>query len=174
MGYFSWLTSDTKESIRVHKEKKVYLLQPNGLPPIEEPCYAGYGMFGEVDAFEWLAMQNLSQAIIQAAEKADIPLSMLGIYLDYKYFIDSRNGQKYCFAFSPVNKLFDDLILFRHYEISIGDSTPNNLIASGVWIQKSLTDYFGPIKYPLKFSFDVCANYETLPASDACPAQGYF
>ena len=63
MGFFSWKTADTNESIlnRFACEdhgipvKTVYLLQPNGLPPIEETSYEGYGVFGEIDAYSWLA-----------------------------------------------------------------------------------------------------------------------
>lgn len=58
MGLFSWLTSDTNESIRVFGPRPVYLLQPNGEPPLEQPVYEGYGVFGGVDAYEWLADMN--------------------------------------------------------------------------------------------------------------------
>ncbi len=63
MGFFSWKTADTGESIaNSHsprcKQRAVFLLQPDGEPPVEESWYAGYGMFGEVDAYEWLAERN--------------------------------------------------------------------------------------------------------------------
>lgn len=49
MGFFSWQTADTKESIMNHYSgqcKTVYLLQPGGAEPIEETAYDGYGVFG--------------------------------------------------------------------------------------------------------------------------------
>lgn len=65
MGFFSWKTADTGESIaNVHAGhqnswKTVYLLQPDGKPPIAaEGGYLGYGDFGDVDAYEWLADAN--------------------------------------------------------------------------------------------------------------------
>lgn len=64
MGFISFLTADTQESIRnIHtgEHRCVYLLQPHGRPSIEEAGYEGYGVFGEVDAFVWLAMHNLPQ-----------------------------------------------------------------------------------------------------------------
>lgn len=67
MGFISWQTADTKESIAniyTGQCKPVYLLQPNGKPPIYEPEYKGYGVFGEKDAYVWLAENNLPQNVL--------------------------------------------------------------------------------------------------------------
>ena len=64
MGFFSWRTADTNESIanayseHPNAHRKAYLLQPNGKLPVEEPDYEGYGVFGDVDAYAWLAEMN--------------------------------------------------------------------------------------------------------------------
>ena len=64
MGFFSWNTADTNESIaNIHSghpnaDRTVYLLQPDGKAPIEETVYDGYGIFGNVDAYAWLAEMN--------------------------------------------------------------------------------------------------------------------
>lgn len=58
MAEFSWLTADTKVPVKVNEPRCVYLLQPHGLPSIPESCYQGFGVFGGVDVFEWLAMNN--------------------------------------------------------------------------------------------------------------------
>ena len=64
MGFFSWNTADTNESIaNIHSghpnaDRTVYLLQPDGKAPIEETAYNGYGVFGDVDAYAWLAEIN--------------------------------------------------------------------------------------------------------------------
>jgi hypothetical protein len=64
MGMISWLTGDTKDSIvnRHHPDGAVtvYLLQPNGKPSIAESNYNGYGLFGGVDVFTWIAEYNAS------------------------------------------------------------------------------------------------------------------
>lgn len=65
MGFFSWKTADTKKPINnVHGRKPhtriVYLLQPDKQPPIQETAYDGYGMFGGIDAYAWLARMNLN------------------------------------------------------------------------------------------------------------------
>lgn len=58
MGLFSWITADTQESIRVDGPRTVYLLRPHGAEPLEQPVYEGYGVFGGVDAYDWLADMN--------------------------------------------------------------------------------------------------------------------
>ena len=68
MGFFSWKTADTKESIgnissaKSHTKKhgNVYLLQPYA-PAICESGYDGYGFFGGVDAYFWLASKNITE-----------------------------------------------------------------------------------------------------------------
>ncbi len=68
MGFFSWKTADTKESIgnissvNSHRENhgNVYLLQP-GSPALCEVGYIGYGIFGGVDAHYWLASKNITE-----------------------------------------------------------------------------------------------------------------
>ena len=52
MGFFSWKTADTNESIaNIHSNhpnagRTVYLLQPGGKEPVEETAYNGYGTPG--------------------------------------------------------------------------------------------------------------------------------
>ncbi len=61
MGFFSWKTADTKQSIwnvYTKKHRPVYLLLPEGRPSISERAYEGYGEFGGVDAYELLAREN--------------------------------------------------------------------------------------------------------------------
>lgn len=63
MGFHSYLTADTGESIMntysSSPSQTVYLLRPDGLPPVAEPAYEGYGVFGGLKAFDWLARFNL-------------------------------------------------------------------------------------------------------------------
>ena len=62
MGFFSWKTADTRETVwnrySDHGCRTVYLLQPNGGLNIREDAYEGYGDFGGVDVYEWLAIAN--------------------------------------------------------------------------------------------------------------------
>ena len=76
MGFFSWLTADTNESIPnistrqyALNPRAVYLLQPSGKPSIVECEYEGYGVFGGVDAYAWLARMNKPEECIIAFDE---------------------------------------------------------------------------------------------------------
>lgn len=122
MGMFSWLTSDGEESIANvysgRETKTVYLLQPNGKPPIKELAYEGYGDFGNVDAYVWLAEQNAGPLKINISQMGHEEKRELGIHL----------------AFHRTKE----------------------------------------VVYPLKFSFNENAVYESLPPAKDCPHQGFF
>ena len=176
MGFFSWKTADTKKSISnmysSRGTKTVYLLRPNGKEPIIETQYEGYGEFGGVDAYEWLAENNIEDSILKMAEKLGMDKRMLGIYMDSSYYIDTRSGKKYAYKLS---ELFDDLNPFpENYQSKVDGIVINDLIKDGTWKKRSFADYFGEIKFPLKFSYNRSAVYEDLPASENDEAQGFF
>jgi len=177
MGNFSWKTSDTKKAIKICM--KAYLLQPNGKKAIEELSYEGYGDFGGVDAFDWLALNNATVDVLSRANKLNREIRDIGIYMSDFYYEDSRDGRKFSFQLS---ELVDDLSFFIDDEgertnyggIYTGISI-NKLISSGVWVKKPFSDLLcvdGEIKYPLKFSFNPDAVYEELPAAEMDPRQG--
>lgn len=60
MGSFSWITCDTKERIINGEEINVYVLVPEefGGDNIKESCYGGYGIFGEKDIYDLVAIWN--------------------------------------------------------------------------------------------------------------------
>lgn len=62
MGFFSWKTADTNKSIsNVYSNRDtftVYVLQPNGLPPLKEDSYQGYGEFAGRDIYALVAQWN--------------------------------------------------------------------------------------------------------------------
>lgn len=176
MGFFSFKTCDTNESIaNIHSCKPVrtvYLLQPNGEPPIAEPAYQGYGVFGGVDCYEWLAKMNFG----------DGSLTMLAINADCGGYYENDDAIFLCSmhvkpemesAFrDAVQQPTKSIVYFDNYEsiiAELGGQTMNSAVAaSDVW--KSTI----PLKYPLKFSFDSRVKYEDVNASKSCPFQGYF
>lgn len=57
MGLFSWITQDTKRSIRVDGEQIVYMVDNKG-NKYKQQYYEGYGMFGGKDFYELVAEMN--------------------------------------------------------------------------------------------------------------------
>jgi hypothetical protein len=168
MGFFSWNTADTDESIaNVHSGKPVktvYLIQPNGLPAIKESHYQGHGHFGEIDAYAWLAGMNFGdEKLVDVAINADCGRYLeddKAIYL-CSLHLSSKNFKKVV----PTAK---KIVMFSNYnEVLPNGMTGSQMTAQG--FSKSIE-----LKYPLKFSFNPDAQYESLKASESCPFQGYF
>ena len=171
MGMFSWKTSDTNESIANaysgRPVKPVYLLQPGGQPAIKESAYQGYGKFGGIDAYAWLAEQNFGDAsLISAAINAecghyhedDNAIYLCSIHISAVEFLKVVQG---------VTK---PIVMFENYRSVLANgSTPTSNIENGLWTQKQIA-----LLYPLKFSFNPDAVYEDLPASTSCKYQGFF
>ncbi|MBE1299737.1 MAG: hypothetical protein GJ680_07505 [Alteromonadaceae bacterium] len=172
MGMFSWLTANG-ESIANHHQnvkpcKPVYLLRP-GEPSICEPSYDGYGIFGGVDAYEWLSQKNLG-----------ITNRSLGIFLECGRYYRGRDGVLYICKMHctetelkqvlPALCAQSSIVEFDNYGAPlIGGQTANDFIESGQW------ETLRPkVDYPLKFSFDPEDKYEDVPAAQTCPNQGYF
>lgn len=180
MGYFSWLTSDTEESIRNNVEKDVYLLQPNGKLPIKETFYNGYGDFGGIDAYEWLVENNLSIELIQKINEInkdgkylDSELRLAGVYLNGSFLLDTITSKEYSYnnfmaKIFDMNTFIDYESIIPEYNLSI-----NQLISQETFIKKPFSDKIGGIEYPLKFSFNKDAIYEQLEAAKDCPKQGF-
>jgi hypothetical protein len=107
MGFFSWKTADTQESIpNIHAGKPirtVYLLQPGGKPSIAESSYGGYGYFGGIDAYAWLARMNSEE---DWTDKPDKEIRDFGI----RWWFHEREKIRYPlkFSFNP-NAVYEAL-----------------------------------------------------------------
>jgi hypothetical protein len=175
MGIFSWETSDSKQSIRVHDTRKVYLLQPNGQQPIAESFYDGYGRFGGHDAYVWLFEHNkhLFKGDISELEFED--KRTLAIYMSS----DSNSSICRDMATGALYHVFEDLspivpaALLESYSSKVPGTgkTVNELLDSGRLTRVPMTEFI-QIQYPLKFSFNPNACYERLAAAEPCPWQG--
>lgn len=178
MGFFSWLTSDTEESIaNIHtgKSRPVYLLQPDGQEPIFEPTYEGYGKFGGVDAYGWVARANTPADSLIGMDEDQV--RTLGLLMtDGTVMLDTQTGALWSIREHVPEGLGVPVNNFPHSWMTpipeLGMS-PNELRESGRFVSIRLRDHL-EIKYPLKFSFDKNAVYEDLPAAKNCPHQGYF
>jgi len=176
MGFFSWRTCDTGESVAAPYAEhpragdRVYLLQPGEREPISG-VYDGYGRVGGEDVSVWLARMNAREYGV------DLPLDedeqeRLGAAIDEgSYYYDIVTGQRWAFI-STMSELVGARLFPGKYDDVIDElgRTPNQLIESGRWTEHELE----PPTYPLKLSFDPNAVYEDWPASPPCPYQGFF
>jgi len=178
MGFFSWITCDTKKSIPAaasgREMKPVYLLQPNGLPPIKEECYEGSGVFGGKNAYEWLAEMNAGPLGV------DVPgnprdVFMLGVKLAHGRVLRDTATGSYWHIFDDGSLVVEGQFFAGTYADIIPEfgKSANDLVEEGRMERHSVGDIVG-VPYPLKFSFDAATIYENFPASGNCPDQGYF
>mgnify|MGYP000247643865 CR=1 FL=1 len=178
MGYFSFLTADTKKSIRLSdmpRAKSVYMLMPGNQPNVIEESYEGYGIFGGIDCYSWLAEANFPGY-------SDRDLGICAFFGEvYKI-----NGKHYAPLFSFWNAFHDKLI-----SELVSDLNPHRVVSmnaeidelNGLSLQQAINSnkfskdievikVIDLLKYPLKFSFKKSAVYEKLAASERCPKQG--
>ncbi len=105
MGFSSFVTSDTKESIwnvYTGQARTSYMLQPNGLPPIEDKAYQGYMRFGGVDVFEWIARTNKLGGLTTDEEYRNAGLALL--------YDENRSDDVYLPRFSfDKHAIYEDL-----------------------------------------------------------------
>jgi hypothetical protein len=180
MGFSSYLTADTKESIanvfsgHPNSKKTVYLLQPNQAS-ISESAYQGYCNFGGTNSHIWLCEAN-----VPAIKDLDEEIKRyIGVALECgSYYIDEINGKKWQFG-SCLEHIDKSVCTFQgNYQTpqpEYDDLTPNELIKSGRWQQHDAKELLPKgLCFPLKFSYDPNADYNALPASKNCPNQGYF
>jgi len=182
MGFYSWLTADTKESIaNAHTDRcrTVYLIQPDGKPAIEETAYDGYGRFGGTSAYTWLAKSNYTHEELVATLGEgydDEELYSLGVSLELGTYYEDKEGNKWSFGNKPLYGLKGFEGDYGTPQPKYNDQTPNELLESGEWVERPLRDLDNSGKefMPLKFSFNKDAVYEDLPFSRNCPNQGFF
>jgi len=165
MGNVSWLTADTRESILTsgqgQPDRTVYLLQPNGAPPIAEPAYEGDCRFGDVVVFDWLVRHNAPAGRVD--ELLAHPWYGVQLSTDLSYFRDVETGARFCVFHTGANAVDPDIrVLGGTYGTPLPgyDMSANDLRAAGRIVEERL-----PVATPLKFSFDPAARYEDLPAS---------
>lgn len=171
MGFLNWKTADTEEPIveeYVGQPKPIYLLQPNGKPPIREDDYSGYGLIGGVSVYKWLVETNFY--LLSKDKLTDDQMIKLGIGLEVgSVYEDAKGGIHH--VFEDYRMLVPGTFHDVTYDTCLGDwgKTPNELISEGVWKRVSLKDKLPTTyQYPLKFSFNPNAKYEDLPESQRC------
>lgn len=187
MGFFSWQTCDKEQSVMnslTDECKTVYLLQPNGKPALYEPAYDGYGVFGGVDAYQWLMETNADHLGIDLNGLDDEARRITGINLAIGSVCkDSQTGEFWSYADknnrielligslenSPVVNTFESWgSMIEQY-----NTTVNDLINSGRFERIEINTLL-EVRYPIKLSFYKHTDYNDYPASKDCPRQGFF
>jgi len=170
MGYFSFVTCDTLEQVKVGDF--VYLLNPDGENIAGE--YDGYGRIGGRDVFGILADWNLPQVKDQSEEVKE---SFGGSLHDGSVVYDEEKN-KY-FSFSMHDRALIQTI-GEHFVGTYGTiqpdygKTPNDLIDDGTWKKVSARDLMmkGREFKALKFSFNKDAKFSDEGPSVRDPNQG--
>lgn len=181
MGFFSWLTADTEESVTnrysTRGARTVHLLQPEGREPITEPSYEGYGEFGGIDVYDWLARQNIAADQLVGIDHDT--MRGIGITLAMgSYYRHAETGDlitifneihpvvqaKYGLSVRNLHVRYDEPIA------EFGGRNANEMVADGSLVSIDLPRP----DITIKLSHDANAVYENLPESQNCPEQGYF
>jgi len=192
MGLFSFTTCDTDESIpcefaeHENTGKKVFFLMPDGQPNLEEENYGGYGVFGGVDVYNWLARQNIP--IPKYSDPEDIRVA--GVYLDSDSFKIYQLGKNFVFydvSFVLVEhiktlltekfgKIKVKVVKTYAEPVSFFDGKSINDI-------RDITELLGintlkisdlmTITHHIKLSFNPVAKYEHEGKSGSCEYQGF-
>jgi hypothetical protein len=160
MGFFSWKTADSDLPINnIHSSdphsKPVYLLSPDG-KHIKEDGYNGYGVFGNVDAYSWLAVKNEPEAV-----RSEVISALKKLEGDKSDVSDGR-VDSIISDLMDSSKSIDDGLLY---------SVNNEVRGVGITLFfHSNTE----LVYPLKFSFNPDSIYQVLDKSANDPSQGFF
>jgi hypothetical protein len=166
MGFFSWQTADWNQPINNKHSPDpsigIYMLQPNGVPPIFAVDYDGYGVFNGVNVMEWLGRMNRPDL---TRGKDDDFAFHVGHAVLFGCNKDKDTGELFSFHGYPgatTHGRFDEIVAGY-------DKSASDLCDCGQWVR-----HHPEIEYPLKFSFNSQAVYEDLPASKDDPDQGFF
>ncbi len=171
MGLFSWLTSDTKEQIKIGEDKDIYLLSPGGGKSYHEDNYGGRGLFGTRDVYVHLCEINMPQLIGGIAElNRDVGLILAYGKVYYDKRTDKYYGHKETCPLEEVLPMEGDL----NTKQSGYGKTPNELISEGVWDRMPtyilLLD--GSEYFPIKIACTPDAVYEDLEEAEDDGYQG--
>ena len=169
---FSWNTSTgvnnpIAEPILVKEHNPsapvVYLIQPNDVKPLSESNYKGDGVFDGVDAFDWLADNNLPEHAINTfyGQKRELGLGLMNAF-----YYESTTGEYFAQGMYQVLcslLVSNKTMLINHLNtLVVADGISSSVqehINDGRLFLKSLSEH---LRYPLKFSFDELAKYDDL------------
>jgi len=172
MGFFSWLTSDTKKSIANHFSTRstfpVYMITEDGRIFFEKD-YEGYGVFGGKDIHVLSAEMN--------GYKGETDEDTRMLFFDKMWVRGIKKGdKKYCYGEH-----------FVRYDLPIeseGGLCANDLIAEHGWEsfgQDGEFEGWAKQGYKMPKLVEYCPStsnwkeiWDSLPYPESCPDQGFF
>lgn len=142
MGFFSWKTADTDESIGNNASGfghddlhgPVYMLSPDG-EHIKESSYDGYGVFGGVDAYVWLSLKNLPEQSLTIINYLT-PLSgddLIGLS-NRMLGLDSYSSAVAKLSFDNISEVSDklrDLAIYHFSDSAMFDPVTDERVING-------------------------------------------
>ena len=182
MGFFSWITSDTKRSIpnvyqHTHPTFPVHMITEDGRV-FTETEYEGYGVFGGKDFYVLAAELNGFKGATDDETRR--------LFFDKIWKRGIKNGGK-------VLVYRED---FTHYEAKVlvegieGEVTPNQLLREYGWedwdvsktgnvggrcdTQGFVNAGFKMPKIEENLPKDIVKEWDSIPYPESCPDQGYF
>jgi hypothetical protein len=178
MGFFSWLTSDTKKSIANNYSTRstfpVHMVTEDG-QIFTENNYEGYGVFGGKDMYVLIAELNGHKGETDE-ETRDMAFNLIwkrGIKKGDKILYHSWNGEEGTFRLysDPIptegNICANDLMT-EHGWTGFGDSGDfNDWAEEGIKVPKLVE------RLP-NTNADWKQWWESLPYPESCPDQGFF
>jgi len=175
MGFFSWITSDTKRSIpnvyqNTHPTFPVHMITEDGRV-FTETKYEGYGVFGGKDFYVLAAELNGFKCDNDEETRNNFFTKIWnkgvekdGVKLTYREDFDNYQ--------SSIN--ID----------GIGITTPNELVRKHGWSYWSISDSadtqdfvdagFKMPKLVENLPQDIVKEWDSIPYPESCPDQGYF
>lgn len=179
MGQFSWLDCITRKQIVDGRCKKVYALVPKvfGGGHIEEPCYDGYGHFGDKDIYDLVADWN--REYLSKHPEHVFPFALhrkvwLAEYQkkcpEYKERVDVTVSEKDWYPlYADLTKSREEVVRFMK-ENHCSDYPEWRSIGIAI---ACYDEDNAALPYPIKITYDSSATYESCGFSLGDPDQGW-
>ena len=172
MGYFSWMFADKANVYALKIDERGVLLCPDGKEYVE-PCYEGYGMFGDVDVYDLVADWNrkflAANPNFPIYQHGAIPFKLedgsffyfkgpttqpVSSYPWYKHYANLKNSREDIVRL--MKEETGEFFEYRHIGIEISCYDDQN----------------AALPYPIKVASKTGLDYPSLPASEGDPNQG--